>query len=486
MGSEEQYATLMGYVLAEAVTSPPSDARPTEKDVRCFAALLQAHPITQTESRALIKAFFTAHNEEQRSMAAEKAEMRSITSTITSATSTGALADAEIEADPVVLLSKGGPGCGKGTQCERMVAEFKFKHLSAGDLLRAEVASGTATGKMCEALMKEGKLVPMDVTISLLKKAMEHSGQSRFLVDGFPRALDQAVAFEQTVRVSVVLPFNNKVFMLTIALQQVGPASLVLFFDCPLLTMEARLLKRGETSGRADDNAATIKKRFDTFMNESLPVVSYYESKGLVCKKAVSGLRKQAVREVITGLRQQAKSNSPRSREVDLTVTGTAVKSKAATPAVKAPAARKPKGVARTPEEKAQRAAKKAEVTAKRAVKAEKKQAVAAKRAEKAQKKVEKAKKKQEKAEKKARGEPVSEDEKEEESEPEEESDHEEPESDEDHEHEDSDDDGEYEQEEEENAQDGKQQMRSAEPVEPVDELFASDHTPGNKTQTEM
>ena len=140
--------------------------------------------------------------------------------------------------------------------------DYGYQHFSAGDLLRAEVASGSELGKECETLMKEGKLVPMEITIKLLKDAMLKSENKKFLIDGFPRALDQAVAFEDSVM----------------------PCSYILYFDCPLATMEARLLKRGETSGRSDDNAETIMKRFDTFMSQSLPVITHYEKLGKVFK----------------------------------------------------------------------------------------------------------------------------------------------------------------------------------------------------------
>ena len=96
------------------------------------------------------------------------------------------------------------------------------------------------------------------MTITLLKNAMVLSGGTVFLVDGFPRALDQAVEFESSIL----------------------PCKACLFFDCPEDEMEKRLLKRGETSGRADDNAETIRKRFHTFLNQSLPVKDTYLSQG--------------------------------------------------------------------------------------------------------------------------------------------------------------------------------------------------------------
>ncbi|KAJ3208626.1 hypothetical protein HDU67_006622 [Dinochytrium kinnereticum] len=158
-----------------------------------------------------------------------------------------------------IIFVLGGPGCGKGTQCVRLAKEFNLTHLSAGDLLRAEVASGSDRAKELDALMKEGKIVPMEVTISLLQEAMEReSSSSGFLIDGFPRQLDQAKAFEATV----------------------APCRFVLFFDCPEDILETRLLKRGETSGRADDNIVTIKKRFKTFVDTSMPVVEYFRRVG--------------------------------------------------------------------------------------------------------------------------------------------------------------------------------------------------------------
>ena len=157
-----------------------------------------------------------------------------------------------------IVFVLGGPGSGKGTQCERIVRDYGYKHLSAGDLLREEVASCSSLGTELQAIMKEGKLVPMEVTIGLLRKAMDKSGASDFLIDGFPRALDQALEFEK----------------------QVGMCSKVLFFDCPKDVMRERLLARGKTSGRADDNEETIVKRFDTFVNQSMPVIDHYRSRG--------------------------------------------------------------------------------------------------------------------------------------------------------------------------------------------------------------
>lgn len=159
-----------------------------------------------------------------------------------------------------IFFVLGGPGSGKGTQCSQLVERFGFDHFSAGDLLRAEVVSGSEQGVMIGDIIKEGKIVPGHITISLLKVAIDGSNAPGILIDGFPRQLDQAGAFEKDV----------------------SDFEFVLFFDCPEEEMERRLLERGKTSGRTDDNIESIRKRFNTFVTTSLPVISYYEAKGKV------------------------------------------------------------------------------------------------------------------------------------------------------------------------------------------------------------
>lgn len=106
----------------------------------------------------------------------------------------------------------------------------------------------------------------MEVTVALLQNAMNaalaEGRPSRFLIDGFPRQVDQARKFED----------------------EVCPCKFTLFFDCPEAVLEKRLLKRGETSGRSDDNIESIKKRFRTFIEASMPVIDMFEQEGKVVK----------------------------------------------------------------------------------------------------------------------------------------------------------------------------------------------------------
>jgi UMP-CMP kinase len=165
--------------------------------------------------------------------------------------------------DTTVVFILGGPGSGKGTASERIQSEFKFVHLSAGDLLRAERKQpGSQYGETIEKYIVEGKIVPSEITVMLLQKAMEGSGMKggRFLIDGFPRNLENLSTWEKIMDEKVDMPF-------------------ILHLECSEKVMEERLLKRGETSGRSDDNIESIRKRFVTYEKETREIVKYFDEK---------------------------------------------------------------------------------------------------------------------------------------------------------------------------------------------------------------
>ncbi|KAJ1905872.1 bifunctional uridylate/adenylate kinase [Coemansia sp. IMI 209127] len=173
-----------------------------------------------------------------------------------------------------VVFVLGGPGSGKGTNSAKLVDDFGFVHLSAGDLLREEQARPMSEyGYLIGHYIREGLIVPHEITIKLLRnRMMQHPECDRFLIDGFPRNLEQAKAFEDTVCV----------------------AKKVLYFECPESVLLERLLDRGKTSGRSDDNIESIKKRFRTYTNDSKPVIDDYDKKGKVitvsCKGSMDGV----------------------------------------------------------------------------------------------------------------------------------------------------------------------------------------------------
>lgn len=169
-----------------------------------------------------------------------------------------------------VVYVLGGPGAGKGTQCTRLAEDFDFCHLSAGDLLRAEQnRDGSQYGVLIRTCIREGTIVPKEVTSKLLENAMAAeiqsrssrgwpNGKGRFLIDGFPRKMDQAELFDEVV----------------------CPASLVIHFTTTEDVMVERLLERGKTSGREDDNIESIRKRFRTYYDQTMPVIEHYSKLG--------------------------------------------------------------------------------------------------------------------------------------------------------------------------------------------------------------
>ncbi|CAD6264381.1 unnamed protein product [Miscanthus lutarioriparius] len=98
---------------------------------------------------------------------------------------------------PFIAFVLGGPGSGKGTQCTKIASDFGFAHLSAGDLLRHEIASGSEKGELILDIIKEGRIVPSDITVELIRKTMETKNAKRALIDGFPRCDENRIAFEK-------------------------------------------------------------------------------------------------------------------------------------------------------------------------------------------------------------------------------------------------------------------------------------------------
>ncbi|KAL3267252.1 hypothetical protein HHI36_011385 [Cryptolaemus montrouzieri] len=160
---------------------------------------------------------------------------------------------------PKVIFVLGAPGAGKGTQCSKIVSDFGYVHLSAGELLRKETTKPNSKhGELIENCLKDGKIVPVEISCSLLKNAMLQSKKKKFLIDGFPRNEDNVEGWGKDVADHVDLQF-------------------VLFFDCPLEECIKRCLKRGaEGSGRTDDNEETLKKRIETYLSETSPIIKYY------------------------------------------------------------------------------------------------------------------------------------------------------------------------------------------------------------------
>ncbi|MDG2306073.1 MAG: nucleoside monophosphate kinase [Candidatus Binatia bacterium] len=165
---------------------------------------------------------------------------------------------------PNVVFVLGGPGAGKGTMCELAQSQLGWTHLSTGDLLRAEREAGGPAAATIEESIAAGKLVSNEIVVTLLHNAIEEvtrkTGKSNFLLDGFPRSLDNLEAWYEIFGREAELPK-------------------MLYFECPYDVLEKRIMGRAKYSGRSDDNVESMKLRFDTFKAETLPTVELFKSK---------------------------------------------------------------------------------------------------------------------------------------------------------------------------------------------------------------
>ena len=154
----------------------------------------------------------------------------------------------------------GPPGAGKGTQSQKLIDQYHLIHLSTGDLLRSEIAAGTELGLKAKALMDQGILVPDEVVIGMIDtKLKENKNAAGFIFDGFPRTVPQAESLD-------------------VLLQQNGTAiSGMIALEVNEEELTSRLLLRGQTSGRPDDqNEELVRKRVQEYNTKTAPVAGYY------------------------------------------------------------------------------------------------------------------------------------------------------------------------------------------------------------------
>ena len=181
----------------------------------------------------------------------------------------------------IVLL--GAPGSGKGTLAKRLVGEFNIPTISTGDLLRNSIKEGTELGLEAKSYMDEGKLVPTELVLKLLKERLnEKDTKEGYILDGFPRSLEQAELLDKMIDVDVCLFLD--VPKDTIVGRVMGRRTCK---DCGEIYntrtyAEDRCKCGGELYQRDDDNPETVSKRFDTFASQTEPLVDFYKNKGLL------------------------------------------------------------------------------------------------------------------------------------------------------------------------------------------------------------
>lgn len=159
------------------------------------------------------------------------------------------------------LVLFGPPGSGKGTQSANILQAYKLQHISTGDLLRDEVTRQTPLGVEAKKFMDQGLLVPDEVVIGMISSKIDENQDARgFIFDGFPRTKAQAEALDK------LLEFKNTAIHLVLAL------------EVPEAELVTRLLGRGATSGRSDDNEEVISKRIKEYYAKTEPVAGYYDN----------------------------------------------------------------------------------------------------------------------------------------------------------------------------------------------------------------
>lgn len=180
----------------------------------------------------------------------------------------------------IILL--GAPGAGKGTQAQFIMNKFGIPQISTGDMFRAAIKEGTELGKQAKALMDEGKLVPDELTVALVKdRIAQPDCANGFLLDGFPRTIPQADALKDTgVKIDFVLEFDvpDEVIVERMSGRRVHPASGRVYH---IVYNPPKVAGKDDETGeeliiRADDKAETVLERLAIYHNQTKPLVEYY------------------------------------------------------------------------------------------------------------------------------------------------------------------------------------------------------------------
>ena len=162
----------------------------------------------------------------------------------------------------------GPPGAGKGTQSEKIIERFSLTHISTGDLFRKHMCEGTQLGRLAQKYMDDGNLVPDEVVVKMVEHKIRNEDNSEgYIFDGFPRTVAHAIALDTLLKKS-----REKI-------------SGMILLDVDKDELLKRILIRGETSGRTDDqDIDKINNRIKVYQEETLPVADYYQRQGKLFK----------------------------------------------------------------------------------------------------------------------------------------------------------------------------------------------------------
>ena len=159
----------------------------------------------------------------------------------------------------------GAPGSGKGTQSELIINEYGLEHISTGDVLREEIKNETELGKTAKTFIDKGQLIPDELMVDILAHVYDAFGKEHkgVIFDGFPRTIPQAEALKKML--------GERGHRIAAMIELAVPEDILM----------DRLIKRGQQSGRSDDNEETIKKRLGVYHNQTAPLIEWYQKEGL-------------------------------------------------------------------------------------------------------------------------------------------------------------------------------------------------------------
>jgi adenylate kinase len=202
------------------------------------------------------------------------------------------------------IIFFGPPGSGKGTYASRIGPKLGIPHISTGDIFRAAIESGSELGREAEKYMKEGKLVPDDVVIGIIKDRLKQDDcKNGFILDGYPRTREQAIALDEITDIDIVInlilpddiivekTLARRICKKCGAIYNVADINRDGVHMPPLLTKIEGICDKcgGKVIQRKDDNEKTIRDRLQIYRDQSEPLIEYYEEKGLLKKVKVIG-----------------------------------------------------------------------------------------------------------------------------------------------------------------------------------------------------
>lgn len=181
------------------------------------------------------------------------------------------------------MILLGPPGSGKGTVSEQLVKDFKFKHISPGEILREEVSKGTSLGKEIAKYMEKGDLVPDQFVVEAVK--LEIKGSNHFILDGFPRSVDQAKAIKDfKIDLVISLDVAEEIVVERLSGRRVCPKCGASFHIKYILPKKSGVCDKCSTKliQRKDDAPQVIKERFRVYYKNTQPVIDYYKKKKML------------------------------------------------------------------------------------------------------------------------------------------------------------------------------------------------------------